>query len=63
MRFGSCTELTNRRVVLERPVIREKVKALVLEGLSDAEIARQVSTARAPVTRAAVQAFRKRRWV
>lgn len=38
----------------------EKVKAMVLDGMTAAEIARQVSTPKHPITRQAVSAFIKR---
>ena len=40
--------------------MREKVKALVIEGLSDREIAAAVSTTRFPVSHQAITSFRKR---
>lgn len=40
--------------------MREKVIAMLMDGVTPAEVARQVSTSRHPVTRAAVCAFRKR---
>lgn len=49
-----------RRNVLERPGWPARVIALVLEGKSDAEVAKALSTARTEVKRQAVSAFRKR---
>ena len=42
--------LTKRRKVLERPTTRKKVQAMLVEGVADADIARQIGCSRQAVT-------------
>lgn len=52
--------MASRRSVLERPSTHEKVVKLVLEGLSDADIAAALAEKHISVTRQAITAFRHR---
>ena len=51
---------TKRRAVLERGDTPARVIALVLDGLSDQQVATRLSTTRARVSRQAITKFRKR---
>ena len=52
--------MAGHRYVLEKPVIKERIFALVLEGKSDAEIAEALATPKRKLTRQAITAFRHR---